>query len=84
MRTIKPYSKGVPFYIASSYRHVGLAGFPHDENAVSQDLAIRISQSSLWPALMASSLCRGQEARAMRKREVQIANSGYSDGPLVQ
>ena len=33
MRTIKTYSKGAPLYNVSSYRHVGLAGFPDTDTA---------------------------------------------------
>ena len=44
MRTIKTYFKGAPFYIASASRNVAFAlrspEFPHDDNPVSQDLAV--------------------------------------------
>ena len=33
MPTIKTYFKGAPFYIASSYRNVGVARFPVSDNA---------------------------------------------------
>jgi hypothetical protein len=45
MRTIKTYIKGAPFYIASAYRHLGFAAFPHDDNPVSQDLALLTARS---------------------------------------
>ena len=36
---------------------------------------------SLGPALVANSLCRGQEKRMMREREVQIGNPGFIQSP---
>ena len=48
-----------------------LAGAHHKAKTSRRNPAI-----SLGPALVANSLCRGQEKRTMRETEVQIGNSG--------
>ena len=46
-----------------------------------QKRAVGTPLISLGSALVANSLCRGQERRMMREREVQIGNSGFIQSP---
>jgi hypothetical protein len=51
-----------------------LTSGPHDDKAVSQAVATRIS---FWPASVANSLCLEQGKHTMRQPEAQIGDSGF-------